>query len=396
MRLTKRIQNIISGLCALVILFGGITVGVKFAFGYFDDGYVLRVSFDAAGQGLTHGSDVKIRGLDAGHVDSIRLVDGRAEVLLFIQQGEQIPLDATFTIRPKTLFGEKFVDVDPGPNEDVGPYYDAGGSLDDRTVPNEHAVGGIELEAVLTNLYPILNAIDPTELATVLDTLAAAGDDLGPTINRSIVNSDQVLAVTADRDAETRQFLQALADLTDELSARAPDLVAGATDLNAALPVLTQNRESFTALLQQTERVSGQLSDLLEANTDFITSVYTDGQATLDTLHGRRTELIPLVVGLREYVQTLAEVGRIPVGDGTMMAAVKGLLGSQVCDVFIGVLSCDGSGSAAATSTGSREGTIPPASPPITLPGAPPLVDGLTGGAQTVLGMVAGLLQGPS
>jgi ABC-type transporter Mla subunit MlaD len=198
--------------------------------------------------------------------------------------------------------------------------------------------------------------------------------------------------VTANRDAETRRFLQALADLTGELSDRAPDLVAGATDLNAALPVLTENRESFTALLQQTERVSSQLADLLEANTDFITSVYTDGQATLDTLHGRRSELIPLVVGLRQYVQTLAQVGRIPVGDGTMMAAVKGLLGSQVCDVFVGLVSCDGSGGGIlpATSTGSRDGPSPP---PLVLPVDPP-VEELTEGAQSVLGLVAGVLGG--
>jgi phospholipid/cholesterol/gamma-HCH transport system substrate-binding protein len=386
MKLTKRIQNIISGLCAIVVLLGVSTIGVKFSFGAYDQGYELRASFDAAGQGLSHGSDVKIRGINIGHVDSIHLVDGRAEVIMFIDAGHDIPRDADFAIRPKTLFGEKFVDIDPGPGEVGGEMFDPGGTLDERTVANDHAVGGIELERVLSNLYPILQAIDPGELATILDTLAAAGDDLGPTINRSIVNTDQVLAVTAARDAETRQFLEALAQLTGELSVRAPDLIAGAEDLNAALPVLTQNRQSFTALLEQTERVSGQLADVLEGNTAFIDSVYTDGQRTLDTLFDHRVELIPLVTGLREYVQTLAEAGRIPVGDGTVMAAVKGLLGGQICDVFIGI-PCTGAATNEITVSGAESPSTPAASDP-----APPGVPEPTEGTQSIVDLMTGAL----
>src|SRR3546814_14826875 len=73
-------------------------------------GYELSGRFDAAGQGLLPGSDVKVRGVNIGEVDGIRLVDGAAEVTLRIHDGEQVPVDATAIIRPKTLFGEKFID----------------------------------------------------------------------------------------------------------------------------------------------------------------------------------------------------------------------------------------------------------------------------------------------
>ena len=46
-------------------------------------------------------------------------------------------------------------------------------------------------------------------------------------------------------------------------------------------------------------------------------------QQVLDTIYDRRTELIPLVFGLREYLQTLTQAIRIPVGDGTLMAAFR-------------------------------------------------------------------------
>ena len=406
MKLTTRRRNIISGLCALVLMFGVTTVGVQWAFGTFDDGYRISADFAAAGQGLVQGSDVKVRGLDVGHVDSIELRDGRAIVTMFIDEGHDIPRDSsTFTIRPKTLFGEKFVDVILGPAEGDGPYFEDGdevprffeegepepeGVLRDAEGRGLRSAGGFELERVLADAFPILEAIDPDDVSILLDELSRAGDGLGETINRSIVNGEQVLDVQAARDAETRQFLEDLADLAGELAVRAPDLVAGAEDLNVALPVLTENPEAFTALLVELERTAGELADLLEANTAFIDSVYGDGQAVLDVLFSRRSQIIPLVIGLRQYVEVVSSVARIPVGDGTIMAAVKGLIAHEGCGLFV---DC---------SDAPADPTLPlpitAAAPPVAI-GPEALLDVIDGevsrGSQAVVDILAGILEGP-
>ena len=382
--LTTRRRNIISGLAALVILAGATTVGVKFSFGAFDSGYRLHASFAAAGQGLVDGSDVKIRGVNIGHVDSIRLEDGRAEVTLFINSGYDIPADAQAVIRPKTLFGEKFVDIDPGPAETTGPYLGDGDRIEDT-------LGGFELEQVLADTYPILQAVDPAEVMTILDTLAQSADGMGPAINRSIVNGQRVLDVQARHDADTRQFLEDLADLSGELADRSGDLVTGAQDLNQALPVLNQRGDQFEAALQQLARVSDQVSDILDANQAFITANYGPGQDVLDLLSSRRSQIVPLVIGLRQYTQTLAEVARIPVGDGTLMAAVKGLIGAQACAILgcpVGALPVDGA-SAPPTTTGPL--------PPITIPdplglGLNQLNGEVSTGGDAIVDIMTGLL----
>jgi hypothetical protein len=46
-------------------------------------------------------------------------------------------------------------------------------------------------------------------------------------------------------------------------------------------------------------------------------------------LFDRRSQLQPLLQGLTRYTRTLAEAVRIEVGDGTMMAAVKGIVSVQ-------------------------------------------------------------------
>ena len=98
-----------------------------------------------------------------------------------IKRTEKVPVGAKATIRPKTLFGEKFIDIDPGDKEATGPFLEDEDRITDT-------LGGFELEKVLTDLYPILKAVKPEELSVIVSTLAQGGDGQGPAINRSLVN----------------------------------------------------------------------------------------------------------------------------------------------------------------------------------------------------------------
>lgn len=377
--LSTRTQHVLTGLIAVVLSIGATTVGIKGAFGAFDGGYELVGSFDAAGQGLLPGSDVKIRGVNVGEVRSIDLVDGNALLKLRIHDDEQIPVDATATIRPKTLFGEKFVDIEPGEQEDEGPFLDDGGEL-------VNTLGGVELEQVLTDLYPILQAIDPAELMTVLGELADGGAGLGEEINRSIVNGEQLTTLFADNADLTAEFLGDFAALSDQLALSAEDLLGLADAANASLPTLIGGEDRVIELLQQTGRLSNDVADLLEGNPEFVEAALRDGTRTLDVLYDQRDQVVPLVKGLRDYVRIFGVSVRIEVGDGTLMAAVKGVLGGELC----GVLPCPGAGAPAEPA--------PVPAPPVALPPLPPLpglplppLDVLTGDGG-LLDILGGLL----
>jgi len=338
--LDPRRQHILTGAIAIVLAIAAVTVGVKGAFGAFRGGYELVGRFDAAGQGLLAGSDVKVRGVNIGEVKSIHLEDGAARITLLIHDGEEVPDGATATIRPKTLFGEKFVDIDPDTAKPNAPALEDGQEI-------EHTQGGFELERVLADTYPLLKAIDPQELYTVIDQLAAGADGLGDEVNRTLVNGSELSKVFADNAANTEQFLHDLALVSDELSGQATTILDIADAANVALPTLNDNEDDLVALLQQTSRLSSDVADLLENNVPFVDASMVQGSRTLQLLYDKRTQVIPLVVGLRQYVETLASVVRIPVGDGTLMAAVKGLLGTQACEV-VECVGADASASAAA------------------------------------------------
>lgn len=330
----------ISGAIGIVILVALITVGIKASFGAFDGGYKIQGSFAAAGQGLLSGSDVKVRGVNIGEVSSIELQDNRALITMRINDGRDIPTDAQAVIRPKTLFGEKFVDIIPGGAELTGPYLEGTAATSD--CPGDlpcitDTLGGFELEQVLADTFPVLEAIDPAEIAVVLDELANAGDGLGGTVNRTIVNSATLAELSASNDSEFRQFTSDLALLAETLDEMAPELLRGARDLNVALPSLNARSDELNVALVQLGRLSGDLADLLENNVDFTENALTNGSKTLQVLFEKRNKIQPLLLGLEQYSNTLTEAIRIDAGDGTLMAAVKNLVSvSAITGVDLG------------------------------------------------------------
>jgi virulence factor Mce-like protein len=91
---------------------------------------------------------------------------------------DEVPADVTAQIVPKTLFGEKYISLVPS-EEPSGATLKAGDTIRGAVVP-------IEFEKLLNDIYPLLTAVEPENLATTLSafstTLEGRGEDLGNTL----------------------------------------------------------------------------------------------------------------------------------------------------------------------------------------------------------------------
>ena len=322
--MVERRIRILAGIISLTLIMGVVYFGVKVrAAGALKPKYQLNALFTSAGQGLQSQSDVKIHGINIGVVRNVKLKDGRALVRLDIKKGERVPANAKATIRPKTLFGEKFVDIDPGDAETTGPF------LADEDYIKD-TIGGFELEKILSELYPILQAVKPQELTTIIDTLAGAGEGQGAAINRQIANFATLAEVQARHDDDFRLFLDDVARLTEELADRSGDLISLARDANVALPPINQRSDELAVLLDQTSRLATDVADILDANQSFLATAATNGSKPLQVLFDHRPQIPLLVDGLRQFFQVLSEVGHIDKeDDGTAYAAVKFIIGEE-------------------------------------------------------------------
>lgn len=132
---------------------------------------------------LPNRADVKIRGVIVGEVLDFDTTPEGATVTLgiFPEDRDLIPEDVTGSILPKTLFGEKFVSllIPKRPEAAQVPAIEVGAVISPTRVATE-------VEEVLSDLLPFLEAVQPAELNMTLNAIATAlegrGDQLGNNI----------------------------------------------------------------------------------------------------------------------------------------------------------------------------------------------------------------------
>ncbi len=71
--------------------------------------------------GLSSGSSVEIAGVEIGRVKSIALDDYNALIIMVLDHQIQLQSDVIASIKTKGLFGEKFVEIVPGAEEEFIP-----------------------------------------------------------------------------------------------------------------------------------------------------------------------------------------------------------------------------------------------------------------------------------
>lgn len=246
----------------------------------------VTLATSSPGLELNPHADVKFQGLRVGEVRGVTS-DGRAavvELALDHDKLDLIPVNVDAAIVPKTLFGEKFVDLRL-PEAPESARLAAGGSIRQSTT-------SVEIGAVFSNLVPVLEALRPEQLSVVLNSLARALDGRGETLARTLDQLQRFLTrVDPHLDTLTRD-IGLLARTTDVYADGAPDLTRL---LSAAAGI---SRE----LLLPEEQEIGSFLDQVIATGDQTRAVLEQNSVNLIRLAGRARPVLAL---LREYSTAL-------------------------------------------------------------------------------------------
>ena len=264
-----RSYRAVAALAVSLLLLAVAVLAVKGAYGAFSDQYHLVADFAHAGQLLTPGSNVKYRGVNIGHVDSVHLVDRRVQVRLSIKKGFGIPRDTRATVRPKTLFGEKYVDFQ-FPSGHKAPFLAPEGHITDTAASEE-------VEGLFQGAVPLLAKIDATELTTIISELSKALEGEGAKISKSLQDGMHLANVFADTiDAQTRA-LDSFARFQDAIRTVGPDLNAISANSNLALPAFNQAKDDYARLLTTLKPFADNLADVLRVYRPDIDAILTQG-----------------------------------------------------------------------------------------------------------------------
>jgi ABC-type transporter Mla subunit MlaD len=266
-------------ICATVALAAAALVLVVFGTGAGDDhkgDYKVRAIFSNAFT-VIKGEDVKISGVKVGSIASLDVTkDNKAAVVLNITEPgfKDFRKDATCTIRPQSLIGERFVECTPTqPKAEGDPQSPAleqikdGDGKGEYLLPDSQTIKPVDIDLVGNIMrlpYRQRLSIIINELGT---GLAGNGDALREAVkeaNPALEQTDKVLAILADQN----KTLAELAKNGDEVLrplARDKDKVADFIDKADKTAVASAERRSdIEASLQKFPAFLKELTPTME------------------------------------------------------------------------------------------------------------------------------------
>jgi phospholipid/cholesterol/gamma-HCH transport system substrate-binding protein len=254
---------------------------------------------DAAG--LTVGAAVSVAGVGVGQVESLEVRDGLAWVGLGVDRGAQLGQQTQLRVRARSLLGEKYLEVVPGP---------AGAPLNDGdALP---PVGEqVEIDELVQAFGPVLAALDPDDLARAVTALADALQEDPERISRMLAHADTALANAAVASEALPGLLTdgkaALSDARGTLGAARGTLAVVGQRADAAGPVITR----ADALLQEVA-AAGPGALVSEAR-----GAVTDARGVLHTIDDASGRLDAILDGLSEIDR--AELERMMREEGVLI-----------------------------------------------------------------------------
>jgi phospholipid/cholesterol/gamma-HCH transport system substrate-binding protein len=264
---------------------------------------------DSVGNEMHQGAMVMVRGVQVGSVRQITADGSGAQLELALQPGEAswLPANVTAEMLPTTLFGERYVDL-------ILPAHRSAQTLAaTRVISQNRSADAIELEKVLDNLLPSLQAVEPDKLSVTLSTIAQGLQGRGAELGQTLVTLNSYLGGLNPQLPQMDTDIEQLAALTRAYNQAAPAILQALDDFTVPSQTLASLQSTFAAALSTLTTASEDLRSFLDANSPNLINLGTDSTATLQIL-ARYSPEFPCV--LQDLVKFEPNMNRV-LGQGT-------------------------------------------------------------------------------
>ena len=228
---------------------------------------------------LPNDADVKARGVLVGRVAGLEPDGDRVQVNMEFDPAfmDQLPANISGRLLPKTLFGERYVDL-ALPDEPSGTL-EPGATIEQDTRGN-----AVELGRVLDGLLPVLEAVPPQKLAGTLGALNQALAGRGDEIGASLVEIGQVFEGITEEMPALESGLADLATFSQTYSEALPDLINALDALRTTSDTVVQRRPDIAEGMERISRSAESLTGFLADNRSDIIALAADSRTSLQYL----------------------------------------------------------------------------------------------------------------
>jgi phospholipid/cholesterol/gamma-HCH transport system substrate-binding protein len=254
-----------------MIVLGAAFVAICLA--YFNQTFrpVAKVSLHISRSGLQllPGSDVKVRGLIVGDVSSITS-DGQDAVIhmrLDPRRADRLPDNVSARLLPKTIFGEKYVDL-------ILPATPSGRHLaSGDVIPEDRSQPALEISQALDDLLPMLRSVQPAKLNETLTALATALSGRGEQVGQTVHQLDAYFRQINPHMPALQHDISALVGVATTYDEAAGSLLAALRNLTVTADTVVDRKQQLTAFLGDVTGAVDNTRDLLARNEQNIIAV---------------------------------------------------------------------------------------------------------------------------
>ncbi|NUR69887.1 MAG: MCE family protein [Hamadaea sp.] len=323
------------GLGFVVLLAGSLTLSVLVYRKAFTPVDWVTLRTDHTGMQLATGAEVKLLGVQVGEVREITANGSSAELRLAIDPDQiaRIPADVSARLLPKTLFGERYVELIPaGTGRSIGPSEGAGGRpvpASSMTAPasgvgpaaaarpslragavidQDRTSSAVELEQVLDRALPVLQAIKPDKLAATLGAIAYALDGRGYRLGHDLANADEVLSSLNKQMPTIATDVRRLAQALDGYNAALPDLLTILRNVTVTATTVVDQKEQLAEFLADATDLADNTRIFLDRYDDRIIQLGRVSRPVLELLAAYAPEYPCFFRGLTALQPQLEEV----------------------------------------------------------------------------------------
>lgn len=279
-RHTGRATFVVRGIAGIVTCAVVVVAVIAGGAGAFNTAPIVTARLTGSSVAVAERAPVHYSGVVVGSVASTRTTPAGVTLALRMapEAMDSIPAEVRVRVLPRTLFGNKYVELVP-PEKSSGHHLRAGAVL----APDRSAET-VRLNEAYHSLYRMLGAIEPAKLSQALAAVSTAlrgeGDDLGRMI-------DKAYALTTHTHGLVSTFsdtLSFVADLSEQLSRAAPrafEALADATELSRQI---VAHRDDIAAILSSGMALAEQATRFLKANRKRLIRLVEAGSPVLHTL----------------------------------------------------------------------------------------------------------------
>lgn len=295
----------ILGVVFLALLLAGVWASYGVFTKQFSEYDEVKLQSSKIGLQLPERADVKIRGVIVGEVTKIDTdADGALITLgLYPDKRELIPVDVTGSIVPKTLFGEKYVALVPPPDMSGSKPIQPGDVIERTEVSTE-------VEQVLSDLYPLLRAVQPAELNMTLNAIATALEGRGEILGENLETVDSYLKRLNPEIPALIEDLRLTGQVSDVYGDVLPEVANILRNTIKTTQTLEGREQKLNTLFKDVSQFSSVAGRFLDENGDNLIRLGELGDAQFSLLARYAPEYPCLLEGIVKAGKLQAEAFR--------------------------------------------------------------------------------------